>query len=57
MAVGSASPLSLSPVPGDWAMLEESKPHAKVATGTAEWRVDVPAGGATALRYRVLVRY
>jgi len=44
-------------VPGDWAMLEESKPHAKVATGTAEWRVDVPAGGATALRYRVLVRY
>ena len=45
------------PVPGDWTMLEESKPHAKVAAGTAEWRVDVPAGGATTLRYRVLVRY
>ena len=45
------------PVPGDWTMLEESKPHAKVASGTAEWRVDVPAGGETTLRYRVLVRY
>ena len=45
------------PVPGDWTMLEESKPHAKVAAGTAEWRIDVPAGGATTLRYRVLVRY
>jgi hypothetical protein len=45
------------PVPGDWTMLEESKPHAKVASGTAEWHVDVPAGGATTLRYRVLVRY
>jgi hypothetical protein len=45
------------PVPGDWTMLEESKPHARVAAGTAEWHVDVPAGGATTLRYRVLVRY
>jgi hypothetical protein len=45
------------PVPGDWTLLEESKPHAKVAAGTAEWRVDVPAGGATTLKYRVLVRY
>jgi hypothetical protein len=45
------------PVPGDWTMLDESKPHARVAAGTAEWHVDVPAGGATTLRYRVLVRY
>jgi hypothetical protein len=45
------------PVPGDWTMLEESKPHARVAAGTAEWRVDVPAGGETTLRYRVSVRY
>ena len=45
------------PVPGDWTMVEESKPHAKVAAGTAEGKVDVPAGGATTLRYRVLVRY
>jgi len=45
------------PVPGDWTMLEETQRHAKVASGTAEWRVSVPAEGSTTLRYRVLVRY
>ncbi len=45
------------PVPGDWTMLEESQRHAKVASGTAEWRVAVPAEGSATLRYRVLVRY
>jgi hypothetical protein len=45
------------PVPGDWTMLEETQRHAKVAAGTAEWRVNVPAEGSTTLRYRVLVRY
>ena len=45
------------PVPGDWMMLEESQRHAKVAAGTAEWKLKVPAEGATTLRYRVLVRH
>jgi hypothetical protein len=45
------------PVPGDWTMLEESSRHAKVAAGTAEWRIAVPAEGSATLRYRVLVRY
>lgn len=45
------------PVPGDWTMLEQSQQHAKVAAGTAEWKVKVPAEGSTTLRYRVLVRY
>ncbi|WP_284619581.1 DUF4139 domain-containing protein [Aquabacterium humicola] len=45
------------PVPGDWTMLQESHRHAKVAAGTAEWQVSVPAGGSTTLKYRVLVRY
>jgi hypothetical protein len=45
------------PVPGEWTVLDESQPHAKVASGTAEWRVNVPAGGNTTLKYRVLVRY
>jgi hypothetical protein len=45
------------PIPGDWQMLEESQPHKKVAAGTAEWRVTIPAEGSTTLRYRVLVRY
>ncbi|HZM32875.1 MAG TPA: DUF4139 domain-containing protein [Burkholderiales bacterium] len=45
------------PVPGDWTMLDESHRHAKVASGTAEWELKVPAEGSTTLRYRVLVRY
>jgi hypothetical protein len=45
------------PVPGDWTMLDESARHAKVAAGTAEWRIPVPAEGSATLRYRVLVRY
>jgi hypothetical protein len=45
------------PVPGDWRMLEESARHAKVAAGTSEWRIPVPAEGSTTLRYRVLVRF
>jgi len=45
------------PVPGDWSMLDETERHAKVAAGTAEWRVRVPGEGSTTLRYRVLVRY
>ena len=53
----AASVVVREPVPGDWTMLEESERHAKVAAGTAEWRVRVPAEGNTTLRYRVLVRY
>ena len=45
------------PVPADWTMLEESQRHAKVASGTAQWKVNVPAEGSTTLKYRVLVRY
>jgi hypothetical protein len=45
------------PVPGDWKMIEESHRHTKAAAGTALWRIEVPAGGNTTLRYRVLVRY
>jgi hypothetical protein len=45
------------PVPGDWTMLEQNHKHVKVASGTAEWRVSVPAEGTTTLKYRVLVRY
>ncbi|WP_374568771.1 DUF4139 domain-containing protein [Ideonella sp.] len=45
------------PVPGDWTMLQESQPHRKVAAGTAEWRVKVPAEGSATLKYRVLTRF
>ena len=45
------------PMPGDWAMLGESQPHVKAASGTAEWQVLVPAEGQATLTYRVRVRY
>ncbi|MFN3544417.1 MAG: DUF4139 domain-containing protein [Thiobacillus sp.] len=45
------------PMPGDWTMLSESQPHAKVAADTAEWQVRVPAEGTRTLTYRVRVRY
>ncbi len=45
------------PIPGDWQMLDETQPHQKVAAGTAQWRLKVPAEGSTTLKYRVLVRY
>lgn len=45
------------PIPGEWTMLKESQRHAKVAAGTAEWQVEVPAGGSTVLTYRVQTRF
>jgi hypothetical protein len=44
------------PMPGDWAMVSESQPHTKAASGTAEWQVKVPAEGKTTLIYRVRVK-
>lgn len=45
------------PMPGDWEMVSESLPHAKAASGMAEWSVSVPAGGQATLGYRVRVKY
>jgi hypothetical protein len=45
------------PVPGEWSVLDETHKHEKVAAGTAQWRIPVPAGGSTTLRYRVLTRW
>jgi len=45
------------PMPGDWTMVSESQPHIKAASGTAEWRVLVPAEGQATLTYRARVRY
>ncbi len=44
------------PMPGDWAMISESQPHTKATSGTAEWKVKVPAEGKTAVTYRVRVK-
>jgi hypothetical protein len=53
----AATVIVREPVPGDWTMLQESQRHAKVASGTAQWKVAVPAEGTTTLKYRVLIRY
>ena len=45
------------PIPGDWKMKRQSHEHEKVASGTAEWKIKVPAEGKTTLKYEVLIRY
>ena len=45
------------PIPGDWKMKKQSHAHEKVASGTAEWKIKVPAEGKTTLTYEVLIRY
>lgn len=45
------------PIPGDWKIVEESHPHDKPASNTALWKVDVPAEGSAALKYRVQVKF
>jgi hypothetical protein len=43
--------------PGEWTILAESRPHERVDARTARWTIEVPAGGSTALTYRVRVAY
>ncbi|MGB1800218.1 MAG: DUF4139 domain-containing protein [Gammaproteobacteria bacterium] len=45
------------PIPGDWKIEAESHKHKKVAAGTAEWHIKVPAEASTTLEYTALVRY
>jgi len=53
----AATVIVREPMPGDWTMVSESQPHTKAASGTAEWKVSVPAEGKATLTYRVRVRY
>lgn len=45
------------PIPGDWKILNQTHPSEKVAAGTAEWQVEIPAESSATLAYKVLVRY
>lgn len=45
------------PVPGEWKIVKESHNHKKVASGTAEWQITIPAESSKLLSYRVLVQY
>ncbi len=45
------------PVPGEWQMIRESQPHKKIASGTAQWLVTIPAESSQILSYTVRVQY
>jgi len=45
------------PIPGDWKMLEENHSHEKVAAGTAQWKLTVPAEGKLTLTYRIRTQF
>jgi len=45
------------PIPSDWKILKESKEHKKVAAGTAEWRLLIPAESSKKLTYTARVKY
>ena len=42
--------------PGEWKMLSESQAHEKLDSNTAQWLVEVPAEGATVLKYSVRIK-
>lgn len=44
------------PIPGDWTIVSESRPHERPDAGTAEWKLRVPGGGRVTLGYRVRVK-
>ncbi len=48
---------ALEPMPGDWEVLAHSHPFTKEASGTARFKVEVPADGEATLTYRVRVRW
>ena len=41
---------------GDWEIIETSAPYEKESADRAVWAVEVPAGGATEVTYRVRVQ-
>ncbi len=47
----------LEPMPGDWEVLQSSSPYTKEASGTARFKVAVPAEGSSRLTYRVRVKW
>ena len=53
------APVTVSVVasfPGEWMVVDESQPHARLNAQSAQWRVEVPAQGEATVTYRVRVR-
>ncbi len=49
--------LVVEPIPGEWQMLGENRPHTKSSSGTASWTVHVPSNEHVTLTYSVRVRF
>ena len=47
----------IEPIPGDWTIVKESAPHRKSSSGTATWKLTVPANGSTSLTYSARARW
>ena len=47
----------LEPMPGDWDVLQSSHGYTKEASGTARFKVTVPAEGSATMTYRVRVKW
>ncbi len=45
------------PIPGDWVMINETHKHKKIASGMAQWEIEVPAESSEILSYEVRVIY
>ncbi len=45
------------PIPGDWKIIAENRPHSKPTSNMAEWKIEVPAEGSALLNYRVQTKY
>jgi hypothetical protein len=45
------------PLQGDWTITKESERHIKESSGTASWKINVPAEGTAVLEYTALVKW
>jgi hypothetical protein len=52
----AADVLVVEPIPGDWTILAENRPHRKTSSSTASWTVRIPSDSYRTLTYRVRVK-
>jgi hypothetical protein len=45
------------PIKGEWTITTENRPHQKMSSQLARWKIELPAAGSAKLSYRVIVKY
>jgi hypothetical protein len=45
------------PLPGDWQITHETRPHEQLDARTVQWRISIPPRGKSVLEYSALVKY